>query len=86
MKASLRQLQSSVLQRSGGVADNRTTSTNECRGRMQGMDSAFLSLTGTRAKLPGPGDMGVHLDLTLVLQKNPILFLVATEECFENGT
>lgn len=86
MKASVRWLQSSVLQSNGGVANNRMMSTNEGRGRMQGMDSVFLGLTGTWAKLPAPGDMGVHLDLTLVFQKTPILFLLATGECFENGT
>lgn len=50
------------------------------------MNSAILSLPGTQAKLPAPEDTGVHLDLTLVLQKTPILFLVTTGECFENGT
>lgn len=43
----------------------------------------FLSLTGTQAKFLVPGDGGVHPNLTLVHQKNPI---VAPGECFENGT
>lgn len=71
MRASVRRLQSSVLQSNRGAADNRMMSTSKCRGRMQGTNSAILSLPGTQAKLPAPEDTGVHLDLTLLLQKNP---------------
>lgn len=43
----------------------------------------FLSLTGTQTKFSALEDAGVHLNLTLVCQKSPI---VATGDCFENGT
>lgn len=48
-----------------------------------GHTCCFLSLTGTQAKFSGLRNAGIHPNLTLVHQKNPI---AATGGCFVNGT